>query len=225
VLRPYYRNGEFDYLLNATENLDLLNQSFVVIELDNIKDHPILFGVITAICTEMFISKMRKLQGKRKVLVIDEAWKAIARSGMAEFLKYAFKTIRKFNGIPCVITQELDDLISSPIIKETIINNADIKILMDMRKFMNKFEKLQETLGLSDKAKTILLSVNKDEREIFIDLGGLVTKVYKNELSQEEYYAYTTEGKERVKVQEYAKRYGSMEQGITALVNEAKRTG
>lgn len=225
VLKPYYKNGEFDYLLNATENLDLLNQPFVVIELDNIKDHPILFGVITAICTEMFISKMRKLQGKRKVLVIDEAWKAIARSGMAEFLKYAFKTIRKFNGIPCVITQELDDLISSPIIKEAIINNADIKILMDMRKFMNKFDRLQETLGLSDKAKTILLSVNKDEREIFIDLGGLVTKVYKNELSPEEYLAFTTEGKERVKVQEYARKYGSMEQGITALVNETKAAG
>lgn len=222
VLKPYYQNGEFDYLLNATENLNLLNQPFVVIELDNIKDHPILFGVITAICTEMFISKMRKLHGKRKVLIIDEAWKAIAKSGMAEFLKYAFKTIRKFNGIPCVITQELDDLISSPIIKEAIINNADIKILMDMRKFMNKFDKLQDTLGLSDKAKTILLSVNKDEREIFIDLGGLVTKVYKNELCPEEYYAYTTEGKERIKVQEYAKRYGSMESGITALVNETK---
>ena len=225
VLKPYYKGGEFDYLLNAKENLDLLNQQFIVFELDNIKDHPILFPVVTLIIMEMFISKMRKLQGKRKVLTIDEAWKAIAKSGMAEFLKYAFKTIRKFNGIPCVITQELDDLISSPIIKDAIINNADIKILMDMRKFMNKFDKLQDTLGLSDKAKTILLSVNKDDREIFIDLGGMVTKVYKNELCPEEYYAYTTEGKERVKVLEYARQYGSMEEGIRMLVNEMKKTG
>lgn len=225
VLKPYYKGGEFDYLLNAKENLDLLNQQFIVFELDNIKDHPILFPVVTLIIMEMFISKMRKLQGKRKVLTIDEAWKAIAKSGMAEFLKYAFKTIRKFNGIPCVITQELDDLVSSPIIKDAIINNADIKILMDMRKFMNKFDKLQDTLGQSDKAKTILLSVNKDDREIFIDLGGIITKVYKNELCPEEYYSYTTEGKERVRVQEYARQYGSMEKGITALVNEMKNTG
>lgn len=223
VLKPYYKGGEFDYLLNANENLDLLNQQFIVFELDNIKDHPILFPVVTLIIMEMFISKMRKLQGKRKVLTIDEAWKAIAKSGMAEFLKYAFKTIRKFNGIPCVITQELDDLVSSPIIKDAIINNADIKILMDMRKFINKFDKLQDTLGLSDKAKTILLSVNKDDREIFIDLGGMVTKVYKNELCPEEYYAYTTEGKERVKVLEYARQYGSMEKGIAALVNELRK--
>lgn len=217
VLRPYYKGGEFDYLLNARENLDLLNQPFIVFELDQVKDHPILFPVVTLIIIELFISKMRKLRGTRKVLCIDEAWKAIAKSGMAEFLKYAFKTIRKFNGVPIVITQELDDLISSPVIKDAIINNADIKILMDMRKFLNKFDKLQDVLGLSDKGKTILLSVNKDDREIFIDIGGQIQKVYRNELCKEEYWAYTTEGKDRVKVLEAAEQYGSMQAGIAAL--------
>lgn len=186
--------------------------------------HPILFPVVTLVIMELFISKMRKLQGLRKVLTIDEAWKAIAKSGMAEFLKYAFKTIRKYNGIPCVITQELDDLVSSPVIKDAIINNADIKILMDMRKFQGKIEKLQDTLGLSDKAKTILLSVNKDNRELFIDLGGQVAKVFRNELCPEEYYAYTTEGEERVQVTAYAQRFGSMEKGIAALVQEKSPT-
>lgn len=229
VLRPYYRGGEFDYLLNATKNLDLLQQRFIVFELDNVKDHPILFPVVTLIIMELFISKMRKLKGQRKILVIEEAWKAIAKSGMAEFIKYVFKTVRKFNGIAAVVTQEIDDLISSPIIKEAIINNADIKILMDMRKFMNKFDALQATLGLSDKGKTILLSVNranepgKKYREVFIDLGGQVMKVYRNELSPEEYFTYSTEEKEKVKVMEYAEKYGSMELGITMLVNDLKK--
>ena len=222
VLRPYYEGGEFDYLLNATENLNLLEQRFVVIELDSIKDHPILFPVVTLIVMELFLSKMRKLKGIRKVLTIDEAWKAIANSGMAGFIQYAFKTMRKFNGVPNVVTQELDDLISSPIVKDAIINNADIKILMDMRKYLNKFDKLQTTLGLSEKGKAQVLSVNKDNREIFLDLGGQVMKVLKNELCPEEYYAYTTEGRERVKVQEYAAHHGSIEKGIAALVREQK---
>jgi conjugation system TraG family ATPase len=220
VLRPYYQGGEFDYLLNASENLNLLDQRFVVIELDSIKDHPILFPVATLLVMEMFLSKMRKLKGIRKVLTIDEAWKAIANSGMAGFIQYAFKTMRKFNGVPNVATQELDDLISSPIIKDAIINNTAIKILMDMRSYMNKFDKLQDTLGMSDKGKQQALSVNKDNREIYIDLGGQVTKVYKNELCPEEYYAYTTDGTERVKVQEYAAKYGSIEKGIAILVRE-----
>ena len=223
VLRPYYKGGEFDYLLNARENLNLLDQPFVVFELDQIKDHPILFPVTTLIITTLFLSKMRKLAGVRKVLTIDEAWKAIAKSGMAEFLRYAFKTIRKFNGVPLISTQEIDDVVSSPIIKDAIINNADIKVLMDMKKFKGKkLDQLQEVLGLSAKGKTILLSVNKDDREIFIDIGGQEMKVYRNELCPEEYYAYTTEGRERVKVQEYALRYGSMEEGISALINEPK---
>ncbi len=229
VLRPYYKDGEFDYLLNATKNLDLLQQRFIVFELDNIKDHPILFPVVTLIIMELFISKMRKLKGQRKILVIEEAWKAIAKSGMAEFIKYVFKTVRKFNGIAAVVTQEIDDLISSPIIKEAIINNADIKILMDMRKFMNKFDALQAVLGLSDKGKTILLSVNRNNepgkkyREVFIDLGGQVMKVYRNELSPEEYFTYSTEEREKVKVMEYAEKYGSMETGIAMLVNDLKK--
>jgi len=222
VLRPYYRGGEFDYLLNATVNLDLLKERFIVVEIDNIKDHPILCPTVMMILMSMVISKMRKLAGTRIALAIDEAWKPITKPGTAEFIKYAYKTFRKFNGVPLVITQELEDLISSPIIKETIIMNSDIKILMDMRKFVNKFDELQRTLGLSEKGKTILLSVNKDNREVFLDLGGKITKVFKNELCPEEYFAFTTEGRERVRLRELADQLGSVELAIAAMIREKK---
>jgi len=228
VLRPFYKGGEFDYLLNAQENLDLLTERFIVFELDNVKNHPILFPVVTLVIMEMFISKMRKMPGTRKILAIDEAWIAIAKSGMADFIKYLYKTVRKFNGIAALITQEIDDLLSSPIIKETVINLSDTKILTDMRKFLHRFDELQAVLGLSDKGKTILLSVNKANdptkkyREVFIDLGGQLTKVYRNELSPEEYYAYTTEATEKIKVQEYAAKYGSIEKGIQVLIQDTK---
>ncbi|ETZ19193.1 TraG family conjugative transposon ATPase [Pedobacter sp. V48] len=229
VLNPYYKGGEFDFLLNATENLDLLNERFIVFELDNLKGHEVLFPAVTIIIMEMFISKMRKLKGQRKLLAIDEAWIAIAKAGMSSFIKYLYKTVRKFNGIAALITQEVDDLISSPIIKETVINLSDTKILLDMRKFMNKFDGLQATLGLSDKAKTMLLSVNKSNqggqnyREVFIDQGGQKLGVYRNQLCLEEYLAYTTEETEKLKVIAYAEKYGSMEKGITVLAEELRR--
>ena len=223
VLNPYYKGGEFDYLLNASENLDLLNERFIVFELDNIRNHEILFPVVTIIIMEMFISKMRKLKGQRKILAIDEAWVAIAKSGMSHFIKYLYKTVRKFNGIAALITQEVDDLISSPIIKETVINLSDTKLLLDMRKFMNKFDKLQEALGLSDKAKTLLLSLNKanaegeNYREILLDQGGQHLQVYRNQLAFEEYLAYTTEESEKLVVERAAREHGSMALGIAAL--------
>lgn len=226
VLRPYYKGGEFDYLLNATENLDLLHERFIVFELDNIKDHPILFPVVTIIIMEVFISKMRKLKGVRKKILIEEAWKAIAKEGMAEYIKYLFKTVRKFYGSAAVVTQEIEDILSSPIVKQAIINNADIKILLDQSKYQNKFDQIQELLGLTDKEKAMVLSINKDNdpskryKEVFISLGGTVSKVYRVEVSPEEYLAYTTEESEKLKVQQAAARFGAdMEQGIRHCIS------
>lgn len=227
VLRPYYKGGEFDYLLNADENLDLLQQRFIVFELDNIKDHPILFPVVTIIIMEVFISKMRKLKGIRKMILIEEAWKAIAKEGMAEYIKYLFKTVRKFFGEAIVVTQEVEDIISSPVVKQAIINNSDCKILLDQSKYQNKFDQIQELLGLTEKEKALVLSINKANdptkkyKEVFISLGGVLSKVYRTEVSPEEYLAYTTEEKEKVRVNAYAAKFGGdMEKGIRAMADE-----
>jgi conjugation system TraG family ATPase len=227
VLNPYYRGGEFDYLLNARENLDLLNQPFIVIELDNIKDHPILFPVVTLVLMEMFISKMRKLKGIRKLLLIEECWKAIAKEGMAEYIKYLFKTVRKFFGEAIVVTQEVEDIISSPVVKQAIINNADCKILLDQSKYQNKFEQIQALLGLTDKDKALILSMNKanDPKRKYKEVAfvmGPHSRVYRTEVSLEEYLAYTTEESEKVKVQAYAKQYGSIRKGIEVLAQELR---
>ena len=225
VLRPYYKGGEFDYLLNAMENIDLLEQPFIVFELDTIKDHPILFPVVTIIIMEVFISKMRKLHGIRKIILIEEAWKAIAREGMAEYIKYLFKTVRKYFGEAIVVTQDVEDIIDSPIVKNTIINNSDCKILLDQSKYQNKFDQVQELLGLTEKEKAQVLSLNKANdpdkkyKEVFISLGGMLSRVYRVEVSPEEYLTYTTEQIEKVRVQEAAQRYGSMEAGIKSLTN------
>ncbi|SDG76183.1 Bacteroides conjugation system ATPase, TraG family [Flavobacterium omnivorum] len=229
VLRPYYQGGEFDYLLNATENLELLKERFIVFELDNIKDHPILFPVVTIIIMEVFINKMRKLKGVRKMILIEEAWKAIAKEGMAEYIKYLFKTVRKFFGEAIVVTQEVEDIISSPVVKQAIINNSDCKILLDQSKYQNKFEQIQELLGLTEKEKALVLSVNKANdpekkyKEVFISLGGMLSKVYRTEVSLEEYLAYTTEETEKVKVQAYTKKFdGDIKKGIAALANDLR---
>ncbi|OCX54329.1 conjugal transfer protein TraG [Mucilaginibacter sp. PPCGB 2223] len=228
VLRPYYKGGEYDYLLNATSNLDLLQRRFIVFELDNIKDHPILFPVVTLIIMETFVSKMRKLpKDVRKMILIEEAWKAIAREGMAEYIKYLFKTVRKYFGEAIVVTQDIEDIISSPVVKQAIINNSDCKILLDQRKYQNDFPKIQQLLGITDKETALILSMNRanDERyrykEVFISLNGQLSKVYRTEVSPEEYWTYTTESSEKSKVQRYTQTYGDIKKAIAAIVRES----
>jgi len=214
VLEPYYKGGEYDYLLNSDKQLDLLSKRFIVFEIDAIKDHKILFPIVTIIIMEVFINKMRRLKGQRKLILIEEAWKAIAKEGMADYIKYLFKTVRKFFGEAIVVTQEVDDIIQSPIVKESIINNSDCKILLDQRKYMNKFDDIQAMLGLTDKEKAQVLSINMNSdpsrlyKEVWIGLGGVQSAVYATEVSLEEYLAYTTEESEKMEVMELAAQLG-----------------
>lgn len=214
VLRPFYQGGEYEELLNSAVNIDLLNVPFIVFELDNIKDHPILFPVVTIIIMDTFISKMRKLNGVRKIILIEEAWKAIMKDGMAEYIKYLYKTVRKFFGEAWIVTQEVDDIIGNKIVKDSIINNADTKILLDQRKYRNKFSHVKDLLALTDKEKDLCLSLNRDldprrrYKEVFISWGGQESKVYGVEVSTEEYLAYSTEQTEKLRLEEKVKAHG-----------------
>lgn len=229
VLEPYYRGGEYDYLLNSDKQLDLLQKRFIVFEIDAIKDHPILFPVTTIIIMELFINKMRRLKGVRKTILIEEAWKAIASANMASYIKYLYKTVRKFYGEAVVVTQEVDDIIASPIVKESIINNSDCKILLDQRKYMNKFDQIQALLGLTDKEKSQILSINMANnpsrlyKEVWIGLGGTQSAVYATEVSTEEYLAFTTEETEKMEVYALAEKMdGDIEAAIHQLADKRK---
>ncbi len=142
TLKQYYRGGRYDFLLNSDKNIDLLKKRFIVFEIDAVKDNKDLFPVVTIIIMEVFINKMRRLKGIRKMILIEEAWKAIASANMADYIKYLYKTVRKYFGEAIVVTQEVDDIIQSPIVKESIINNSDCKILLDQRKYANKFNSI-----------------------------------------------------------------------------------
>ncbi|MBW7892934.1 MAG: TraG family conjugative transposon ATPase, partial [Chitinophagaceae bacterium] len=229
VLEPYYKGGEYDYLLNSDKQLDLLSKRFIVFEIDAIKDHKILFPIVTIIIMEVFINKMRRLKGVRKLILIEEAWKAIAKEGMAEYIKYLFKTVRKFFGEAIVVTQEVDDIIQSPIVKESIINNSDCKILLDQRKYMNKFDDIQAMLGLTEKEKSQILSINMNNdpsrlyKEVWIGLGGTHSAVYATEVSLEEYLAYTTEETEKLEVMQLAQELGgNVEQAIKRIARRRR---
>ena len=229
VLEPYYRGGEYDFLLNSDRQLDLLSKRFIVFEIDQIKDHPILFPVTTIIIMELFINKMRRLKGIRKMIVIEEAWKAIASANMADYIRYLYKTVRKFYGEAVVVTQEIDDIISSPIVKESIINNSDCKILLDQRKYLNKFSQIQSLRGLTDKEKAQILSVNMSNdprrryKEVWFGLGGVESAVYATETSLEEYLCYTTEESEKVEVERLTRELGGdIERAIKRLAEEKR---
>ena len=230
VLRPYSTGGMYDYLLNATENIDLLNKRFIVFEIDNIKDHKTLFPIVTLILMDTFISKMRhpSLGQSRKMILIEEAWKAISKAGTAEFIKYLFKTVRKHFGEAVVVTQEIEDIIGNEVVKNSILGNADCKILLDQRKYANTFDDVAQILGLTEKDIALALSLNQHldfrnrnpYKEVFITLNGNNSTVYALEVSKEEYLVYTTEKAEKSKLMELERQTGSMINAINEYINQ-----
>ena len=202
-LRDFYKGGSHETTLNENMDSSLFDETFIVFEIDAIKDDPTLFPIVTLIIMDVFLQKMR-LKKNRKVLVIEEAWKAIATPLMAEYIKYLYKTARKFWASVGVVTQEIQDIIGSEIVKEAIINNSDVVLLLDQSKFRERFDNIKAILGLTDvdckKIFTINRLDNKDGRSFFREVfirRGSDSGVYGVEESHACYMTYTTERAEK----------------------------
>ena len=232
LLKDFYKGGNHELTLN--ENLDtaLFDETFIVFEIDSIKDDPLLFPLVTLIIMDVFIQKMR-IKKNRKVLVIEEAWKAIASPMMAEYIKYLYKTARKFWASVGVVTQEIQDIVGSPIVKEAIINNSDVIMLLDQSKFKERFDEIKAILGLTDVDCRKIFTINRLEnkegrsffREVFIRRGQNAA-VFGVEEPHECYMTYTTERAEKEALKLYKRELRcSHKQAIEAYCRDWDRSG
>lgn len=229
ILEQFYKGGELEHTLNNDLDKSLFDEKFIVFEIDKIKDDPILFPIVVLIIMDVFLQKMRLKKG-RKALVIEEAWKAISSPTMAGYIKYLYKTVRKFNGIAGVVTQELNDVIDSPIVKEAIINNSDVKILLDQSKFKDRYEDISAILGLTDVQRQQIFTVNalppKEgipyHKEVWISRGQY-SDVYSVEVPPEWYWAFTTERVEKEALKVYERAFNDdIEQAIAHIETDRK---
>src|SRR5574344_900337 len=218
LMKEFYKGGNHDVTLNEDLDTSLFDETFIVFEIDSIKDDPLLFPLVTLIIMDLFIQKMR-IKKNRKILVIEEAWKAIASPMMAEYIKYLYKTARKFWASVGVVTQEIQDIVGSPIVKEAIINNSDVVMLLDQSQFRERFDEIQAILGLTEVDCKKIFTINRLEnkegrsffREVFIRRGQ-VGAVYGVEEPHECYMTYTTERAEKDALKLYKSELGCSHQ-------------
>lgn len=231
ILETFYKGGELEHTLNNDVDSSLFDEKFIVFEIDKIKDDPVLFPIVVLIIMDVFIQKMRIKKG-RKALIIEEAWKAISSPTMAEYIKYLYKTVRKFHGIAGVVTQELNDVIDSPIVKEAIINNSDVKILLDQAKFKERYDQIAAIMGLTPVQRQQIFTINqlnnRDGRNFFKEVWicrGQYSDVYGVEEPPECYWAYTTERAEKEALKIYEAHYGAIQIAIDKIEADRKKIG
>jgi len=207
TLEQFYKDGSYGYLLNSPARIDILSDRFVVFEIDAIKDDKIVYPITTLVIMDAFSEKMRSTTGF-KVMVIEEAWKAMMGSQMATYMLELWKTARKHRTSAVVVTQELKDITSSPIIKDSIVENSGVKILLDQTKYLNRFEELAAALSLSEEDKGMVLSLNRMPghaghdagREVFFNLGNKKSFVMRLEVSPEERLAFSSAKKDKLRL-------------------------
>lgn len=232
VLRDFYKGGRYEKTLNESADSNLFYEPFIVFEIDNVKDNPKLFPIVTLIIMDTFIQKMRLRKDRRKALIIEEAWKAIASKLMGGYILYLYKTVRKFWGEAIVVTQELDDIIGNAVVKDSIINNSDTFILLDQTKFKDNFDRIASLLSLNKVEQNKIFTINnldnKDGRSRFKEFyikRGSKGEVYGNEVSIEQYLTYTTEKPEKTAIEYYLKEENSYDNALTRFVSDFKSFG
>ena len=232
MMKDFYRGGNHDKTLNEEMDGTLFDETFIVFEIDAIKNDPLLFPIVTLIIMDVFLQKMR-IKKNRKVLIIEEAWKAIASPIMAEYIKFLYKTARKFWASVGVVTQEIQDIIGSEIVKEAIINNSDVVMLLDQSKFRERFDNIQAILGLTEVDCKKIFTINRLEnkegrpffREVFIRRGQ-TSAVYGVEEPRECYMTYTTERAEKEALKLYKAELGcSHQKAIEAYCRDWNLSG
>ena len=227
VLKKFYKGGEYGSLLNEEVDQSLFGEAFIVFEIDSIKEHKVLFPIVTLIIMDVFIQKMRFRSKQRKALIIEEAWKAIASPLMANYILYLYKTVRKFWGEAIVVTQELGDIIGNTVVKDSIVNNSDTIILLDQAKFKDHYNEIASLLSINEHERKKIFTINQFDntegrgrfKEVYIRRGAS-GEVYGVEVSLYQYLTYTTEKPEKAAVEIYTDRFGSYQHGLDHFVRD-----
>jgi conjugation system TraG family ATPase len=230
VLKKFYKNGEYQAILNEAVDQSLFGEKFIVYEIDNVQNNAILFPIVTLIIMDVFIQKMRHRKQHRKALILEEAWKALASPIMANFLLYLNKTVRKFWGEIIEVTQELSDILGNPIVKDSIINNSDTVVLLDQSKFKENYAEIAKLLSITETERRKIFTINQLDntegrgrfKEVYIRRGA-TGEVYGVEVSLPQYLTYTTEKPEKSAVEIYAGAYGSYPKGLDAFIADLKQ--
>lgn len=234
ALKAYSKKGEFAFFLNDPHPKDLFKSRWTVFELDRLSqvNDQKFYSLCVLAIMHAFDWKMRTSSG-RKVLAVDEAWKAIMNETMAPYLKGLWKTSRKFSTAAIVITQELEDITSSDVIKDAILANSDTRILLDQSRNRNilldesvskdEDSDVRKLLSLTPEDINLLLSLNRNNnpayryREVFIKYANGTSGVYATEVSPEEAIVYESNKSKKAPFLKLAEQCGSYIKAAKAL--------
>jgi len=160
MLYPWTGNRPYGRLLDAKNELDL-KSDVVVFDLKGLFSYPDLQSVMILIITDFILgkieSKSAESAGRRKQILMDEAWELLKTRAASSFMEYCARTLRKTGSGITFITQGLEEIVASPI-GSAILSNTATKFILLQR---GDLEPIRKILKLNDQEMALIASLGQ----------------------------------------------------------------
>lgn len=228
-LYPFTSTGEFGQWFNGRNNLDVAGNSFVVLELEQLKAKPelqrvVLLQLIYQIQQEMYLGSREQ----RKVMIIDEAWSLIGSDSGAvgDFVETGYRRFRKYNGCAITITQGINDLYNTSSGAAIAENSATTMLLKQKGQTIDSIRQ-QQRLPLNNAGYDLLKTVHTRPghySEIFFltDAGAGIGRLIVSRFQQ---LMYSTNPNEVSQIEELMRNGLSLKDAIESIVQYERSQG
>jgi conjugal transfer ATP-binding protein TraC len=131
MLYPFTIQGSLGKWFNGANNVDLTND-YVVLELQELQSKKTLQQVVLLLLMGSINHEMYLTHGRKKILLIDEAWQLLNDPIMGPAIEAAYRKVRKHDGSAWIISQSIADLYDSSV-GRAIINNSAWQIILQQK--------------------------------------------------------------------------------------------
>ena len=202
-LREFTSSGVFGKWFNGPATLNISQDDFVVLELEELKKQNDLFNVVTlqvlnSVTQDLYLSD----RSRKRLIIFDEAWQFFREGSMLKnVIEEGYRRARKYGGSFTTITQSLLDLEMFGDIGNVVKENSAYKFYLESSAFEKARDK--KIIDYENFLMQILKSVKSPKprySEIFMDTpaGAGVARLTLDPFS---YYLYTSDAGENAVIE------------------------
>lgn len=177
VLDDYTKNGVYGRFFNGVSTFDISNDEFVVLELQELKEHKELFlvmvmQVVNAVTQDLYLSD----RGQQRFVLFEEAAHYLKQQGhkdlqrLALIIEEGYRRARKHNGSFGAVLQSILDLEDFGAVGKVIRSNAEYKYYLQSNDYPEGAQKgLIQHQGLALELVSSVKNVKPYYSEIFFE--------------------------------------------------------
>lgn len=224
-IREFTSHGFHGKFFTGPSTFDIHRDTFVVLELENLKIQPDLYRVVTllvlnAVTQDLYLSD----RSRSRLIIFDEAWQFLGKAAMlAPVVNEGYRRARKYNGSFMIITQSILDLDSFGEVGRVINGNSAFKIYLESSDFDQA--RKQGLIEYDDFVLQLLKSVKSNPpkySEVFFDtpFGLGVARLVVNHY---DYFIYTSKPAEIAAIETRVKDGLTYHQAILEMVTRREQ--